>query len=1151
MFYQILQKLVRQFFLSKGRAPRSAMEWQQLRARARELASEQGGIPSIKSKTTIDSPREQTMWDFSKDLPTRDVQSQTADVIPFPSDVKRPLKQQARSLGLMDPKLNKFMRKGDIKLGEAPKTTKETLRRKKDVLEGQIDKEMWIKRKNEENKAAVDRFNRKWGKPDERKTKTVEDFRDEGDWDPSGMAYGGIAPLVGEPSYAADFYDDRTPMKRGKKPEKKKKKRSTKFFTRKEWPPSLRTADLREAAREKREEAEFEGIWRGAPPSMKDREKMYRKERTANLMEEERKEAFAKKIDERKKLYPYEDLTEEEFAKSHPKVYDFMKKDPAFDFETFKKVSFANIGETFQAQGARDYRGEGLPLGRTNTEELELFMTPFGDEAQEMTTEGPIYGQKRQMSDIDKAAVVLHELRHKKILEEDVLTAAQPPLAVEDIEWRHKGPSRYGIMTTDDTPAQEEKPPPMYRHANPPGAKDKFSHPLSMHELFIRYLDDQYGHTDTPSGPYFDKIWRDEWKPYADRYEGILGAEKSEMAKPIFRDEFRDRQDYPLAQGGRIGMAGGGAILKFIEKLFLKASNDIRQGKGKWKGLTQDQWIKKHDDLTKKLKEWEMGGKKRLPEGASEYLGMNDIQIANAVKKPQVIDERTMIKQKFPGITDDLVENILIDDNPQRKAEVLATMDQFLKLKEMGKGSEEAFQIVTESIKNPIKHAEGGRADFIFGGSAGLRALIKRLRGKEKRLFPSKLGIEHLMTKGDKDYIKDLKLKQLETLLEAAQTDKKLMKQLEANKAMRDPGLDFLMGKFDEMGMMPKNLSKYTDVDKDIVDIEMMIKNYGEKKLKRKSNAEGGRIEYAGGGLAGLPPITQGLPQGPGIQQPPMAAGPQPAGIPGGTIVAQNQMQQNPWMGSQMQQGIGGMPRAQMAGGGMGRRAFMKLLAAMSAAPFVGKGISKVAPKAIPKVTETIVQSNAVGMPPWFPSLVKRVLKEGEDITDKAAIIERQTVHSAKLPESGTELIVTRDLSTDDVIVDIGYGKHGWSEGRHGQPARLVLKKGEWIEPTKGKKGIKTKDEFYVDEAEFTGGHPENIKYEESVSEVYGDHASDFTEIEKFAIGKNTDKKIIGKKRAKDDWAEGRAEAEWDQMKDEGLDDPDYASGGVARMLGE
>ena len=263
--------------------------------------------------------------------------------------------------------------------------------------------------------------------------------------------------------------------------------------------------------------------------------------------------------------------------------------------------------------------------------------------------------------------------------------------------------------------------------------------------------------------------------------------------------------------------------------------------------------------------------------------------------------------------------------------------------------------------------------------------------------------------------------------------------------------------------------------------------------------------------------------------------------------------------------------------GGLSRRTFLKMMAAIAALPLVGKGITKVAPKAIPKVTETIVKSNAPGMPAWFPSLVKRVIKEGKDETAKLATIERQTVHTAKLPTSGTEIQVTRDLITDDVIVDIGYGKHGWPAGRHGQPARLELKKGEWIEPstegggymTKGgdnvypgmSKGfseaekvttkpgksspsIKSKDEFTVQEAEFTGGHPENVKFEETVDFNYGDHGSDFGEVERFATGKkNIDKKIVGKQREKDNWAEGRAESAADEV--------DYASGGLAYMLGE
>ena len=244
--------------------------------------------------------------------------------------------------------------------------------------------------------------------------------------------------------------------------------------------------------------------------------------------------------------------------------------------------------------------------------------------------------------------------------------------------------------------------------------------------------------------------------------------------------------------------------------------------------------------------------------------------------------------------------------------------------------------------------------------------------------------------------------------------------------------------------------------------------------------------------------------------------------------------------------GLGGIDK--------GRRAFMKWLAGITGAGIAaGTGLLKLskAAKVAPKVTETIVQSNAAGMPAWFPSLVKRVLKEGTDDTAKLGTLERQTVHTTKLPTSGTPIRVTRDLVTDDIIVDIGeQTKHGWGAGRHGQPTRLELKKGEWIEPTKGKKGIKTKDEFSVEEAEFTGGHPENIKFEETVQFKYGDHGSDFREVEKYAIGKNKDKNIVGKQRDKDNWAEGRAEAEAEAQR---VDNPDieYASGGLAYLLGE
>jgi len=211
--------------------------------------------------------------------------------------------------------------------------------------------------------------------------------------------------------------------------------------------------------------------------------------------------------------------------------------------------------------------------------------------------------------------------------------------------------------------------------------------------------------------------------------------------------------------------------------------------------------------------------------------------------------------------------------------------------------------------------------------------------------------------------------------------------------------------------------------------------------------------------------------------------------------------------------------RAGFGLGGMGRRAFLKLMggaAAGTAAAKTGllsifKGGGK---KQVIKDLTSVPIKDISGMPAWFKPLVNKVIKEGTDLTKELGTIERQLVHKTKLPNSKTDVYVTQDLNTGDVLVDIGSGKHGFADGHFGQPVRLEYRAGEVIEPTikKGKeiKGTKTKEEFWVEEAEFSGGHPENVKFEESAFEKYGEHGTDFTEVEKFATGK------IKKKTAKE-----------------------------------
>ena len=123
-------------------------------------------------------------------------------------------------------------------------------------------------------------------------------------------------------------------------------------------------------------------------------------------------------------------------------------------------------------------------------------------------------------------------------------------------------------------------------------------------------------------------------KMKADNKAAAERLRKKKEEEELFKD-FRPPKDPEFASGGlaRVGMVGGGPVWKkFIEQLFMKSSNNIRQGKGLFKGLNQEQMITQHDNLTKMLKKWEMSGKKGLPEGAEQYLGMNDLQVSKAIK---------------------------------------------------------------------------------------------------------------------------------------------------------------------------------------------------------------------------------------------------------------------------------------------------------------------------------------------------------------------------------------------------------------------------------------------------------------------------------------------------------------------------------------
>ena len=260
--------------------------------------------------------------------------------------------------------------------------------------------------------------------------------------------------------------------------------------------------------------------------------------------------------------------------------------------------------------------------------------------------------------------------------------------------------------------------------------------------------------------------------------------------------------------------------------------------------------------------------------------------------------------------------------------------------------------------------------------------------------------------------------------------------------------------------------------DPDLAEMEEVILEYG------KRHAEGGRVSYSGGGKAGLPAITQET-QTPNLtmQGPQMpVSAPQPTGIPGANLqqnqmdLMQQKMQQNPWMQNQMKQGIGGMQNPQYKGqfrmpfgiGGLTRRAFLKMMAAGAALPFIGKGVSKVAPKAIKETTEVITRG-ADGMPAYITDLIEVVKAKGtKDFVEGFKRSDYSTVHSYKgvdvIEDGAGNIKIKKPHESGGTYIDDAGESQGFEGISH--EVGMEIRKGEWIEPTKTKKGIKTADEY-------------------------------------------------------------------------------------------
>ena len=235
---------------------------------------------------------------------------------------------------------------------------------------------------------------------------------------------------------------------------------------------------------------------------------------------------------------------------------------------------------------------------------------------------------------------------------------------------------------------------------------------------------------------------------------------------------------------------------------------------------------------------------------------------------------------------------------------------------------------------------------------------------------------------------------------------------------------------------------------------------------------------------------------------------------------------------------------------GMTRRTFLKLLGGMAAIPIVGKFLKPLKTAKGVKKVPMIATDNVPGKPEWFDQLVNKVILEGDDVTKKFATGERQSIHQKTL-DDGSVVRVTED--TDQGAVRVEYESEA---NVFGDDVLMEYKK-----PLPDEGDPRPAAEFSTAESGPVGRQQGPDDFDIDVDEVGGssisDLDSDVSKLKEFATGQKPTMKELVKnieRRKKAQRITEDPEAQSDALirrQGEAIDYDDYASGGIARMLGE
>ena len=236
---------------------------------------------------------------------------------------------------------------------------------------------------------------------------------------------------------------------------------------------------------------------------------------------------------------------------------------------------------------------------------------------------------------------------------------------------------------------------------------------------------------------------------------------------------------------------------------------------------------------------------------------------------------------------------------------------------------------------------------------------------------------------------------------------------------------------------------------------------------------------------------------------------------------------------------------------GMTRRTFLKILGGAMSIPIIGKFLKPLkTAKGVTKVP-MIKTDDVAGKPEWFDQLVNKVIAEGDDVTKKFATGERQSIHQKTL-DDGSVVRVTEDVDQGAVRVEYQSEKNVF-----GDDVQLEYKK-----PLPDEGDPRPTAEFTTAESGPVGRRTGPDDFDIEVDEVGGtsirDLDSDVSKLKEYATGKKPTMTEIVQNKKRRDKAKAISEG-GDEMIDavtrrQGDYDPspdDFASGGIARMLGE